>query len=186
MELVLKSRNMKVTPDIESYVERKIGRLDRYMPDISEVRVDLGEEKSNRSIESRAVAQITVRHQRGQILRAEERTTDILSAVDAVVDKIYRQIERYKGKQRNRGEAGEEFAEYETAIQLEDEEFEPHTLLRRKSFSLDPMLEDEAIDQMDLLGHDFFVFVNASTNKVNVLYRRRDGNYGLLEPEGKI
>src|SRR5574341_8580 len=183
MDVVIHGRNMDVSPRLQSYVERKIERLDRYLPDIHEVRIDLAEEKSN-LMGSRQIAQITVRHARGMILRAEERSTDLFAAVDAVVDKIYRQIERYKGKQRRRGEAQDEFANYETAVQLEEEEAIPTgNVIRRKRFSAIPMHEEEAIEQMELLGHDFFVFLNASTNTINVLYKRRDDNYGLLEPE---
>ena len=183
MNLVIQGRNMAVTPRIQSYVERKIGRLDRYMPNITEVRVDLSEEKSNR-MGNRMTAQVTIRHTRGTILRAEERTNDLYAAVDAVVDKLYRQIERYKGKQKRRGDDfQEDFAEYETAIALEEEDLELGHVIRRKRFSISPMNEEEAIEQMQLLGHDFFVFMNAETGGVNVVYQRKDGNYGLLEPE---
>jgi putative sigma-54 modulation protein len=182
MDVVIHSRNLDVTPRIQSYIEKKIERLDRYMPNISEVRVDVGEERSNR-MGNRMVAQITLRHVRGTILRAEERSNDIFAAVDVVIDKMYRQIERYKGKRRRRGDAQENFADYETAVQLPDEDLEAHTVIRRKQFSIEPVDEEEAIEQMELIGHDFFVFVNASNGAVNVLYRRKDGNFGLLEPE---
>lgn len=183
MDIVIHGRNVEVTPRLRSYVERKVERLDRYMPNISEIRVDLAEERANRMGKNQ-IAQITVKHQRGTILRAEERTNDVFAAVDTVVDKIYRQIERFKGKQRRRGdELNEEFAGYETAVQLDEEDLEPGTVIRRKHFSIEPMHEEEAIEQMELLGHDFYVFVNAGTGGVNVMYRRRDGNYGLLEPE---
>ncbi|MBN1311802.1 MAG: ribosome-associated translation inhibitor RaiA [Anaerolineae bacterium] len=183
MDLDIHGRNVTISPRTQSYVERKVGRLDRFMPDIMEVRVDLGEEKSNRA-GNRMIAQVTVRHKRGTILRAEERSNDLFAAVDAVVDKLYRQIERYKGKRKRRGgDFQEEFAAYETAIDLEEEDFDTGNVIRRKRFSIIPMSEEEAIEQMELLGHDFFVFVNADTGGVNVIYLRKDGNYGLLEPE---
>ena len=182
MDIVIQGRNVDITPRLQSYVERKVGRLDRYMPNIAEVRIDLAEEKSNR-MGSRQVAQITVRHIRGTILRAEERTTDLFAAVDGVVDKLYRQIERYKGKQNRRGDAQEDFADYETAIELDEDDLVTGRLIRRKRFAVHPMHDEEAIEQMELLGHDFFVFVSAETGDINVLYRRKDGNYGLLEPE---
>src|SRR5574341_434778 len=184
MNLAIHGRNVTVTSRIQSYVERKIGRLDRYLPDITEVRVDLGTEKS-RTMGDQMIAQVTVRHSRGIILRAEERTSDIFAAIDEVIDKLYRQIERYKGKRRRRNDSMEDFAGFETAIEIPDTELEPQRVIRRKQFSLDPMLEEEAIEQMELLAHDFFVFVNATTGGVNVLYRRKDGNLGLLEPEVK-
>ncbi len=183
MDIVIRGRNVDITPRLQSYVERKVERLDRYMPNIVEVHVDLAEEKANRS-GVRQIAQITLRNARGNILRAEERTTDLFAAVDAVVDKMYRQIERYKGKRRRRGDAQEDFSGYETAVELPEEDVIPQgKVIRRKTFSVVPMHEEEAIEQMELLGHDFFVFVNADSGGVNVLYRRRDNNYGLLVPE---
>jgi putative sigma-54 modulation protein len=182
VDIEIHGRNVDVTPRLQSYVERKVERLDRYLPNIVDVRVDLTEQKSNR-MGDRQVAQITVRHRRGVILRAEERTNDLFAAVDAVVDKMYRQIERYKGKQRRRGDYQENFADYETAIELNESELAMGSVIRRKKFSIVPMHEEEAIEQMELLGHDFFVFVNAETANVNVVYRRRGGDYGLLEPE---
>jgi putative sigma-54 modulation protein len=152
------------------------------MSNIGEVRVDLAEEKASRA-EDRQVAQLTVRSLRGTILRAEERTSDIYASIDAVIDKIYRQIERYKGKRRRRGEDHDAFAGLETAVELEEMELEVGQVVRRKSFPIAPMTEEEAIEQLELLEHDFFVFYNAETASVNVLDRRKDGNYGLLEPE---
>lgn len=182
MDIVIHGQNVDITPRLQTYVERKVERLDRYLPDIIEVQVDLEEEKANRNNE-RQIAQITLRHARGTILRAEERTGDMFAAVDAVVDKMYRQIERYKGK-RKRRESATEFAGYEAAIQLPEEDIPDGSIIRRKQFSMIPMYEEEAIEQMELLDHDFFVFVNAETNSVNVIYRRRgDDNYGLLVPE---
>ena len=183
MEIVIRGDNVEITPRLQSYVERKVGRLDRYMPNIVDVQVELAEEKANRN-GARQSAQVTVRNARGTILRAEERTTDLFAAIDAVVDKMYRQIERYKGKRRRRADdAPAEFAGYETAVELEEDELVTGKVIRRKQFSIVPMYEEEAIEQMELLGHDFFVFVNADSGGVNVLYRRRSGNYGLLVPE---
>jgi putative sigma-54 modulation protein len=183
MDIVIRGRNVDVTPRLQSYIERKVERLDRYMPNVIEVQVEVAEQKSNR-MGIRQVAQITLRNSRGSILRAEERTTDVYAAIDAVVDKMYRQIERYKGKRRRRGEQDvDEFAGFETAVELEEEELQTGKVIRRKQFSIVPMHEEEAIEQMEMLGHDFFVFVNAETNAVNVVYRRRDDNYGLLVPE---
>lgn len=185
MEIVIHGRSVDITPRLQSYVQRKVEKLDRYMPDIAEVRVDLAEEKANKMGRNQ-IAQITVRHSRGTILRAEERTSDIFAAVDEVVDKMYRQIERFKGKRRRKDgnhQAMDEFEGYETAIQLAEDDFEGGVVIRRKQFSVEPMHEEEAIEQLELLGHDFFVFVNAETSGVNVLYRRKGGGYGLLEPE---
>ncbi len=182
MDIIIHGRNVDITPRLQSYVERKVERLDRYMPNIIEVHVDLAEEKSSRTGD-RQVAQITLRNDRGTILRAEERTVDLFAAVDAVVDKMYRQIERYKGKRKRRSSAQDNFVGYETAIELDEQEIDVGGVVRRKRFSVVPMHEEEAVEQMELLGHDFYVFVNAMTNRVNVIYCRRDGNYGILEPD---
>lgn len=181
MDIVIRGRNITITPRLQSYVERKVERLDRYMPNIITIHVDLAEVRSGGS--EREVAQITVRNSHGTILRAEDRSSDVFAAVDSAVDKIYRQIERYKGKRKRRGDIDDDFLGYETAIELEADEFEAGNVIRRKTFSVIPMHEEEAIEQMELLEHDFFVFVNAESGGVNVIYRRRDGNYGLLEPE---
>jgi putative sigma-54 modulation protein len=146
----------------------------------------LSEQNASNAVE-RQVAQITVRDKRGTILRAEERSNDIYAAVDGVVDKLYKQIRRYRGKKRSKRRDG---AQAEEAMMLEplplDDGIEEETdgrIVREKRFPLQPMNKEEAIDQMELLGHDFFVFFNADVGAVNVLYRRRDGDFGLLKPE---
>lgn len=182
MKVIVNGHNLAVTPKLRDYIDRKIGRLDRYMPNISELTVDVTEEKSNRNPNDEYSAQVTLRHERGTILRAEERTADVYAAVDNVVDKMYRQIERYKGRRKRRNDPKEIFDAYETAIDLSADELEPGIVLRRKSFEIFPMMEQEAIEQMELLGHDFYVFMHADSGEVNVMYRRKDGNYGLLQP----
>jgi len=161
--------------------------LDRYLASIDETRVDLAYLKSARNASDRQVAQITIRG-KGFILRSEERADDLFAAIDAAVDKIQRQIRRFKGK-RNRGRGDgmntkEMAAQAEIAMEAEAEFEEEPVIARRKQFTLIPMDENEAIEQMKLLGHeDFFVFYNANTSTINVLYRRRDGSYGLIEPQ---
>jgi len=180
------SRNMEVSDRLNDYINKKAGRLDRYLPGIDETRVDLAYVKSARSVTDRQVAQVTVRGKKF-ILRAEERAEDIFAAFDMAMDKLQRQMERYKGKHRgrNRGDGktlGSIIAEEETEdLPVESEE---PVIARRKKFTLTPMDEVEAIEHMQLLGHDdFFVFFNFNTDSVNVIYRRRDGTYGLIEPE---
>ena len=187
LEIEIFAKNMEVTDRISEYVNKKVSKLDKYLASIDETRVDLAYIKSARSAADRQVAQITIRG-KGFILRSEERADDLFAAIDAAVDKIQRQIKRFKGK-RNRGRA-EGMAAKEIAAQpdmdLETEaEFDEEPVIaRRKQFTLIPMDEKEAIEQMKLLGHeDFFVFYNANTSIINVLYRRRDGTYGLIEPQ---
>lgn len=189
LEVDIYGRNMEVTDRINDYVTKKVSKLDRFLPGIEEARVDLAYVKSARSAGDRQVAQITVRG-KGFILRSEERSEDVFAALDMALDKMQRQIERFKGKHyRGRGD-GKSAAEVaspgmEEIPLLEDEEtgeLRP-AIVRRKRFMLAPMSELEALEQMDLLGHEnFFVFFNGNTNTINVLYRRRDGMYGLIEP----
>jgi putative sigma-54 modulation protein len=183
-EVEIVGRSMEVTDRIQDYVDKKVKKLDRYLPGIEEARVDLAYVKSARSASDRQVAQVTVRG-KGFILRSEERADDIFAALDTSLEKLERQIERFKGKrQRGRGD-GKSAAEVTLAPAEEEEpEEQGPVIARRKQFRLSPMDEYEAIDQMQLLGHEnFFIFYNATTNAVNVIYRRRDGTYGLIEPE---
>jgi putative sigma-54 modulation protein len=185
MELVIKGRNLEVTDRLREYVERKIGKLDRYLPTITEAWVELSSE-GTKAAADRQVCQITVRSN-GVILRAEERSDDMFTSIDTVLDKMYRQIARYKGKRENRWK-GAGLAVEPLPIESEEEaeeepEEEATQIVRRKRFSMTPMNPEEAIEQMELLGHDFYVFFNADEAEINVLYRRRDGDYGLLQPE---
>lgn len=176
------ARNMEVNDRISEYVNKKVAKLDRFLNNIDETRVDLSNVKSARSASDRQVAQITIRG-RGYILRTEERADDIFAAIDAALDKMQRQIGRFKGK-RQRSRVGAAAASEATTAQAEAEEMEEMPVIaRRKQFTLVPMDEMEALEQMSLLGHEnFFIFYNVNTNAINVLYRRRDGTYGLIEP----
>jgi putative sigma-54 modulation protein len=186
IEVEVYGRNMEVTDRIQNYVTKKVGKLDRFLPGIDEARVDVAFEKSARSATDRQVAQITIRG-KGFILRAEERADDIFAALDIAVDHMQRQIERFKGKHyRGRGDGKsviEESEQIEEGLEDESGELGP-VIARRKRFMLLPMDEWEAIEQMALSGHEnFFVFYNANSQAVNVLYKRRNGTYGIIETE---
>jgi len=176
-------RNLELSDRLKDYVTKKVEKLDRYLDAVEEARLDLSYVKSARSASDRQVAQLTVRG-KGVLLRAEERSDDIFASVDAVLEKIHRQMERYKGKRwRNRGN-GRSTAEAARKAGGKASPPSVPLIARRKQFVVAPMDEEEAVDQMALLGHEeFFVFLNASTRRINILYRRRDGTYGLLEPE---
>jgi putative sigma-54 modulation protein len=176
VEVSIFARNLEVTPRLSEYVEQKVGKLDRYLPWIDDARIDLTVENT-RSAAHRQVAQLTVRV-RGTILRAEERTQDMFASIDAVLDKMYRQIARYKGKRQGRWQAATEVLPIEE--QVEETRGE---VVRVKRFDVRPMAPEEAIEQMELLGHSFYIFLNADEDAINVVYRREDGNYGLLQPE---
>lgn len=174
------TKEMDLTGEVREYVEKKAERLYRFLERIDETRVDLSHVKTARESNNRFVAQVTLRG-RGFILRAEERAEEIKASIDLVMDKIERQIERYKGK-KYRSRAGAIPAS-ELLTQEVEEQVQP-LIARRKKFMLVPMDELEAVEQMNLLGHeDFFVFFNINTNSINVLYKRRDGSYGIIEPE---
>ena len=181
--LDIQARNMEVTDRINEYIEKKASKLDKFLPAIEETRVELSFEKSARSAADRHVAQITVRG-KNLLLRSEERADDIFAAFDSAIDKLQRQIDRYKGKRyRGRGD-GRSAAEVVPMPEVEEEPEVEEVVVRRKKFALVPMNEAEAIEQMKLLGHDnFFIFFDADANRVKVLYRRRNGTYGLIEPE---
>jgi putative sigma-54 modulation protein len=188
LEVAIYPKNMELTDRISKYVNKKVSKLDRFLTDIEETRVDLAFQKSARNPSDRQIAQITLRG-RGYILRTEERSDDIFTAVDLALENMQRKIERFKGK-RSRGR-GDGTPAAEVAPETSESIEEPVTetmeeapvIARRKTFSLVPMDEMEAIEQMIRLGHEnFFVFFNANTNSVNVLYHRRDGTYGLIEP----
>lgn len=178
------ARNMRLTDNTREYVEKKAAKLERYLQEIDEIRVELSHVKTARSALDRQVSQITVRG-KGFILRTEERADDVHAAFDTALDKMQRQIERYKGKHyrgRGDGRSAAEVVEGEAWPVDETGELLP-LIARRKKFELVPMTEDEAVEQMRLLGHDnFFVFFNAEQNSIQVLYRRRNGTYGLIEP----
>ncbi len=177
MELSVFTRKLDMTPRLREYVEGKVEKLDRYLPSIDEARIDLTVEDT-RSDADRQVAQLTV-WARGTILRAEERTGDMFASIDAVLDKMYRQIARYKGKRQDRWHSGAD--ELPIAPPVEEEP-EPE-IVRIKRFEVRPMVPEEAVEQMELLGHHFFVFLNAEDGTINTIYKRRDGNYGLLQPQ---
>jgi putative sigma-54 modulation protein len=182
MEVELQARHFDLTETARDYVDRKIGRLDRYLPDIKATRVDL-ERGVTRSQGEVYTAQITAWVD-SSILRAEETNPDLFAAIDLASDKIHRQVEKYKGKRLRRwqgrgtqsGPAPEELEESAPADEVPG-------IVRRKRFGVYPTSEEEAIEQLELLGHDFYIFVHADTGDLNVLYRRKDGQLGLLQPE---
>lgn len=180
------NKNIELTDRLNDYVVKKIEKFDKFLDEVDECRVDLSHVKTARNASDRHVAQLTLRG-KGFILRSEERSDSIFSAIDASAAKMRRQIRRYKGK-RNHGRGdGQTIAEAIDMDYPDDfgaEEFEEPVIVRRKHFVLTPMDEAEAVEQMKLLGHEnFFVFYNANTSDFNVLYTRRDGTYGIIIPE---
>ena len=178
MELHITGKNIEVSPTVRSYIERKLGKLNRHLPMLMESKVEITEEKT-KSPQQQFVVQVTV-NSKGTLLRAEHRGEDLFTAIDKVGTTMKRQIEHYKGKLYDRGR-GSSLAK--GGFPPEAAAREPLRLTRVKRFAIKPMSTDEAIDQMELLGHDFFLFYNIDTEGLNLVYRRQDGNYGLIEPE---
>jgi putative sigma-54 modulation protein len=173
---------IEVTERIMEYVNKKVSKFDRLLNAIEETRIDLEHVKSVRSASDRYIAQITLRG-KGFILRSEESGDDIRPALDKAVDKIGRQIEHYKGKHFHGRGDGKSATDVTPELAAPEEETSNLIISRRKTFDLVPMNESEALEHMRLLGHDnFFIFYNINTNSVSVVYHRRDGTYGLIEP----
>jgi putative sigma-54 modulation protein len=203
MNLTIHGVNVAINEQLEEFAQKKLGKLDRYLPNISEVRLELSRTPAKRG-EDLTIAQITLRHERGAILRAEEklRGTDrdaMKKAITVASEKMYRQIERFKGKRRDsrrrKGQQERYFATDEEiataepvptfeaiAAEYEEDFDEAETIVRRKEVELAPMTEEEAVEQMELLGHKFFMFMNGKTGNVNVVYLRDGGGYGVLAP----
>jgi len=175
---VIAKNNVEVTETIRAYVEKKVGKLSRYLRSIREGKVEISREDAKLP-DQRFIVQVTL-NSNGVLIRAQEKSKDMRTAIDKVVDVLSKRIERYKGRLYDR-KKGASLARQEAAAEEEVEA--PRKVVKTKRFLVKPMSIDEAISQMELLGHDFFLFVDADTEKVNLLYRRKDGNYGLIEPE---
>ena len=181
MKFDIVGRNVEVTPAMHEYVEKKIGKLKKYFEAVDRVdtRVTFKVEKGKHIVE------VTI-PVHGSIIRGEERSGDMYASVDLVAEKLERQLTRYKDRVNHRRSVHVAHGQPES-VGTADSVFERPgenfpKLMRTKRFDFKPMDADEAVMQMDLLGHDFYVFANSASNKVNVVYRRRDGNYGLIEP----
>ncbi len=186
MEWTIKSRNMKLHETQREQIQEKLSKLERFMDGINDLKVECRFETLRGRGETYTV-QVTLIGDHGVILRAEERDKDLMAAVDQVNDNLQRQIRRYKEKHYRRGKlrrsgAGQIIAAPLPELEPSDEPSEERQIIRSKELTLRPMFSDEAIEQMELLGHSFFVYRDAETEKISVVYRRHDGNYGLLMP----
>lgn len=172
MKVHVRGRNIDVTNALKEYVEKRLSKLERFMDDLDEAQVTMKVEKDTHRVE------VTI-PVNGMILRGEESTGDMYASIDLVSEKLEKQIEKYKGKlmRRRQPATGDQKAAF---AYLADD---GPRVVKTKRFAIKPMAVDEAVLQMNLLGHSFFVFSNAETELVNVVYKRKDGNYGLIEPE---
>lgn len=170
MIVVVRGKNIEVTNALKEHVERKLAKLERFL-ELPEVQVTLKVERDTHKIE------VTIPIN-GMILRGEEATEDMYASIDLVVEKLEKQIDKYKTRisKKVRGED-------KVVPAVAEDTYEDPVIKRTKRFAVKPMPIEEAVMQMNMLGHSFFVFSNSDTEEVNVVYKRKDGNYGLIEPE---
>lgn len=174
MKFVIIGRNIEVTPGLKSAVEDKIGKLEKYFTPETEVHVALSVEKERQKIE------VTI-PVKGSIIRSEQVSNDMYVSIDLVEEIIERQLKKYKNKIVDKHQAATSFSKmYVENDYVEDDEVK---IVRTKRFDIKPMYPEDACIQMELLGHNFFVFINAETDQVNVVYKRKGDTYGLIEPE---
>ncbi len=180
MRLQVKGKNVELSPALKDYAQKKLGKLEKHLNDSARVELELAAER-NPSIGANQVAEATI-WTKGPVLRARESSQDMKASIDLLVDKLERQAQRLREKRRRgpgRNQPGASgFPAPPAATPVE----EP-SIVKTKQFAVKPMGPEEAVLQLELIGHDFFVFQNAETNAVNVVYRRREGNYGLIEPQ---
>lgn len=182
MEVVVKGRHIEVTPALREYAEEKIRKLSRYL-NLPKAEVELSVERNPRISQNQTV-EVTI-YTRGPVIRGKESTVDMHASIDLVAEKLEKQIKKYKGKvYNNLSNKTHGLSAEALAMPLEEEATESSepSIVKTKQFAIKPMTPEEATLQMELLGHDFFVFTNSETEEINVIYRRSDENYGLIEP----
>ena len=174
MNITISGKNMDITPSLREAVEQKLGKLDRYFTPDTEVHVTLSVEKERQKIE------VTI-PVKGRIIRSEQVSNDMYVSIDLVEEVIERQLRKYKNKIIDKKQSAVNFQK--AYIDNDYMESEDITIVRTKRFDIKPMYPEDACVQMELLGHNFFVFMNADTDQVNVVYKRKGNTYGLIEPE---
>ena len=176
MNFIISGRNIDITPGLRQAVEQKLGKLEKYFTPETDIIVTLSVEKERQKIE------VTI-PVKGNIIRSEQESSDMYVSIDLVEEIIERQLRKYKtkliAKQQGGHDLRQEFIESDTSA-AESDEIE---IVRTKRFGIKPMFPEDACIQMELLGHNFYVFSNAETDEVNVVYKRKNGTYGLIEPE---
>lgn len=173
-KFIISGKNIEITQGLRSAVESKIGKLEKYFTQETEVLVTLSVEKDRQKIE------VTI-PVKGSIIRSEQTSNDMYVSIDLVEEVIERQLKKYKNKIMDKHQSGGNFQQ--AFIEKDYPEEEEVQIVRTKKFDIKPMYPEDACIQMELLGHNFFVFFNAETDQVNVVYKRKGNTYGLIEPE---
>lgn len=172
MAITVRGKNIEITPALKEYVIKRIGKVTKYFDVLGEITAVLT------VVKSRHIVEVTV-PVNGMLLRGEESTNDMYTSIDLVIEKLEKQIEKYRTRLNRRMRSGS----FRTELIPNDTVEAEIRVVKTKRFPVKPMDIEEAILQMDLINHDFYVFINAETEDVNVVYRRKDGHYGLIEPE---
>jgi putative sigma-54 modulation protein len=180
MRLHVKGKNVDVSDSIRRYAEEKLAKLDRQLHELTQVEVELWTER-NPSISANQVAEATI-WTKGPTLRAREASTDMKSSIDQLTDKLLRQVEHYRAKRSRKQTRGNGIPPPGGPMSIPEQEQSPQ-IVKTKQFAVKPMTAEEAVLQLELIGHDFFVFRSEESGDVNVIYRRKDGGYGLIEPQ---
>lgn len=177
MRISISGKNLEISDYLSDLVEKKVGKLERYFPQDTEVQVTLSVEKN------RHIVEVTIPID-GGVIRGEEVTGDMYASIDNVLDKLEKQIIRHRTKLEKCLRSGAfRYQEPLYGGSYDEPEEEGPKIVRVKRFAIKPMSEGEAMLQIEMVGHSFYVFINSETNRMNVLYKRKDGNYGLIEPE---
>lgn len=179
MRLQVKGKNVELSQALKDYAQKRVGKLEKHLNDSARVELELAAER-NPSIEASQIAEGTI-WTKGPVIRAKERSHDMKASIDLLVDKLERQAQRLHDKKRSHGRNHHNQPTELPAPLPVEEDASP--IVKTKQFEVKPMGAEEAVLQLELIGHDFFVFQNADTNEVSVVYRRRDANYGLIEPQ---
>jgi putative sigma-54 modulation protein len=183
MELQITGTNMQITPRMQSYIESKFNKLTRHMPDIIDIKVEVSEE-GTKSPQQRYMVRAAVNSGAGgPLLHAEERAEDVQQAADKAADVLITQLEKQKGKLYDRGRGN---PQVRGKFNHEEPAEPPKKIVKTKKFIIEPMTAEEAINQMERLSHDFFIYIDDKSDEVRLIYRRKDGNYGLIQPELKM
>ncbi|MCC8137918.1 MAG: ribosome-associated translation inhibitor RaiA [Clostridiales bacterium] len=174
MKFIISGKNIEVSDGLKAAIKEKLGKLERYFTADTEIIVTLSVEKERQKIE------VTI-PVRGNIIRSEQVSNDMYVSIDLVEEVIERQLRKYKEKIIDRHQGGNNFRK--EFIEKESEPLDEVKIIRTKHFDMKPMYPEDACVQMELLGHNFYVFVNAESDQVNVVYKRKGNTYGLIEPE---
>ena len=180
MQVIVKGRNTQITDDLREYAEEKVTRATRYFDQIGKMEIEMMVEK-NPSISDNHLVEITA-FTKGSVIRAKEATADMYASIDGATDKLERQIKKIKGKKYHSSQKRTGLSHQAVESTKEQETEKEPRIVKTKSFAIKPMTAEEATFEMELLEHDFFVFTNSVTGQVNIVYRRKDNDYGLIEP----